>query len=203
MALPLIPIIAGILSAGGVVATNAANKRIARDQMAFQERMSSTSAQRSVEDYRAAGLNPALAYERGASSPSGAAATLQDPATAGISNAQQMRAFEEQMKLARVQTAADVNLKAAQAATETMTAGREHAQWGAIDRERQFAKAMEPHDARIRAAMALMQENQAALAGYQIPGARNTAAYESRLGELKGVLGTARTLSEIFKSFKR
>lgn len=70
---------------------NAQNIALAQKQMDFQQYNSNTAYQRAVQDMRAAGLNPALAYQNGgASSPSGAAATVnpvrKGDAAAGLFN---------------------------------------------------------------------------------------------------------------------
>lgn len=79
--------IAGAASIGGAAigaasqsSTNESNREIAREQMAFQERMSSTAHQREMADLAKAGLNPMLAKGMsGSSTPTGASIEMQNP----------------------------------------------------------------------------------------------------------------------------
>ncbi|AXH77006.1 MAG: DNA pilot protein [Microviridae sp.] len=74
----------GAFNYGSTQSTNEANLQIAREQMAFQERMANTAYQRGMADMRAAGLNPILAYQKGgAQSPSGAMANMVAPKIEG------------------------------------------------------------------------------------------------------------------------
>lgn len=95
--------------------TGAFNAREASLNRRWQEQMSNTSHQREVKDLIAAGLNPILSVNSGASTPGGSAASISSADTAGdfaaISNA----------KTARAVGAAQADQLAAQAAAARST----------------------------------------------------------------------------------
>lgn len=100
------------LNFAGAHAANATSREIAREQMAFQERMSNTAYQRAMQDMQAAGMNPILAYQQGgASSPGGASAPVQNEMAGVTSSAMdalrtraELKNMQEQNRLISQQT---------------------------------------------------------------------------------------------------
>lgn len=151
-ALPAIGTVIGAgIGAWGQSEANEANAEQARLNREFQERMRNTEFQARVKDLQAAGLNPALAYEKGgASSPSGSMPAPMQNAFANMSSSatQALQLVNETMR-----TNADVENTRMQTIATQIQAAMMNMQLPYVGPKAQGESAKAQSDAQIAAIM--------------------------------------------------
>lgn len=208
-------IIPAAIGALGSVVTNAMASREAQKNRDFQAQMSDTAHQREIVDLTAAGLNPVMSANHGASSPSGSVAPVVDVgegASRGVSSALAVRQQRASLDLLAAQTAqarasaqntavntsvtqARVPLELAQLQNQISagSAGSSMA-WLNLHKSEQL---LPTAIAQARAELEQMQnsarrtEALAVLDELAAPGMRNIAAVQEKLGALGAVAGEA------------
>lgn len=202
----LVPLAAGAASLAGQLFANKGNRDEAAKNRDFQQDNSNTSALRAVQDYRNAGLNPALAYDRGASTPGGAQAQIGNVIEPAISSARNAAMQKQQMQIADNDMRMRNELMTTQMGANRAANARDTAQANLT--AQQTAQAIQALHFNLRLQPSLFKQSeatadniwaQARINEYGMPAARNAATFENMMGKggpilTKGILPALQAL---------